>query len=634
MTFVNVKFILFLLKICCWGKEVDIMLKTLKSKFLAVYLFLVFITAVLGIVSVINVHSLSTGIQSLMTDNYKSINAASYMLEALEGQNTASLYYLVDKNQAVSSFNNYSNDFYKWYYVEAYNITEPGEKDLVDKIQISHLKYLNLFSELQTASKQPNSAGAIDFYNNEIYPQYNDQKKLLRDLSLLNEKAMFNGKENVIKASKQSMYVIIVFSTILVLGGFFAAWVSLKKFLGPLYALRDNMKALKEGELNKHTEIVSEDEIGDLSKEFNDMTKRLLQFEQSTLGKLLNEKNKSVAIVKSISDPILVMDTDYKIILVNDAFEELFNLREEEIENKYFLEVVRNSDLYEYIKNIYSSQENEIQQRIFYFTFKNKDYYYNVAVTKLKELDNKGYGLVVLFQNVTGLKQVEKLKSDFIATVSHEFKTPLTSIMMGTSLMFEEAPGSLNDKQKEIISAISEESERLLNLVNNLLQLSKVEYSKSVFKIEANSIKSIIENSFKGFEDYAKDKNISLKYNIIDNSKKVETDFDKTTWVINNLVSNALKASHSGGQILISAFIKQNKMCVAVKDNGEGIPEEYLEKVFDKFVQVKGNEHKGTGLGLSIAKEIVESQGGEIWCESKLGVGSTFTFTLPLSEGS
>lgn len=609
------------------------MLKTLKGKFLTVYSFLVFITAVLGIISVINVYTLSRSIQNLMTDNYKSISAVSFMLETLDGQNAATLSYInMDKNKAISSFNNYSNDFYKWYYLEAGNVTENGEKELVNEVQSSYVKYLTLFSKLQELSLQPNTDKTTAFYNNEIYPQYNTLKKLLRDISSLNEKAMFKGRERVTEASENSMYFILILSALSVLGGFAVAWLSLRKFLNPLYALRDNMKALKEGELNKHTEIVSEDEIGELSKEFNDMTQRLLQFEQSTLGKILDEKNKSLAIVKSISDPILVMDTDYKIALVNDAFEELFDLKEETILNRYFLEVIRNGELYDYIKNIYNLQDGEAQQNIFYFNYNNKDYYYNVLVTKLNELNDKKYGLVVLFQNVTGLKQVEKFKSDFIATVSHEFKTPLTSIMMGSSLIFEEAAGSINEKQKEIMSTINEESEKLLNLVNNLLQISKLESSKSIFKIEPHSAEAIITNSIKGFIEKAKEKNISLQYNIMDNRLKVNVDFDKTTWVLNNLISNALKYTHSGDNILITAFVKQNKMCISVKDTGDGIPEGYTEKIFEKFVQVKGTEDKGTGLGLAIAKEIVEAQSGEIWCESKLGEGSTFTFTLPLFE--
>ncbi|MFL0246347.1 HAMP domain-containing sensor histidine kinase [Candidatus Clostridium stratigraminis] len=609
------------------------MLKTLKGKFLTVYSFLVFITAVLGIVSAINVYSLSRSIQNLMTDNYKSISAVSFMLEALDGQNAATLSYInMDKNQAISSFNNYSNDFYKWYYLEGGNITENGEKELVNEVQTSYVKYLTLFSKLQELSLQPNTDKTTAFYNNEIYPQYNTLKKLLRDISSLNEKAMFNGRERVTEASENSMYFILILSALSVLGGFAVAWLSLRKFLSPLYALRDNMKALKEGELNKHTEIVSEDEIGELSKEFNDMTQRLLEFEQSTLGKILAEKNKSLAIVKSISDPILVMDTDYKIALVNDAFEELFDLKEEAVINRYFLEVIRNGELYDYIKNIYDLRDGEAQKNIFYFNYNNKDYYYNVLVTKLNEFNNKKYGLVVLFQNVTGLKQVEKLKSDFIATVSHEFKTPFTSIMMGSSLIFEEAAGSINEKQKEIMSTINEESEKLLNLVNNLLQISKLESSKSIFKIEPHSVEAIITNSIKGFIEKAKEKNISLQYNIMDNGLKVNVDFDKTTWVLNNLISNALKYTHSGDNILITAFVKQNKMCISVKDMGDGIPEGYTEKIFEKFVQVEGTEDKGTGLGLAIAKEIVEAQSGEIWCESKLGEGSTFTFTLPLFQ--
>jgi len=284
------------------------------------------------------------------------------------------------------------------------------------------------------------------------------------------------------------------------------------------------------------------------------------------------------------------------------------------------------------LKNIYNSEEDKIEQKIFYFNYNSKDFYYNVLVTRLRESGNKRYGLVVLFQNVTGLKEIEKLKSDFIATVSHEFKTPLTSIMMGASLIGDEAAGGLSKKQQEIVETINEESEKLLNLVNNLLHLSKLESSKSIFNIEACTIEAIVENSIKSFVTEAKERNIRLQYNPIGNSIKVKVDFDKTLWVLNNLISNALKFTEDGDKILIRSFVKQNRMCVSVKDTGKGIPEDYVEKIFDKFVQVKGTEDRGTGLGLSIAKEIVEAQGGEIWCESKLHEGSIFTFTLPLEE--
>lgn len=336
------------------------MLKTLKGKFLIVYLLLVFILAVVGATSIANIYSLGKSIQGLMTDNYKSINAAGYMLDALEGQNSAALTYInTNKNKGISDFNKNSGYFYQWYNVEASNITEKNEKQFVEDINNSYTAYLTLFSKLQETAINSDNSKVINFYNDEMYPEYSNLKKLLRDLSILNEKAMFSGKERVINASEKSMNIVIILSVLSIIGGLTAAWLSLVKFLSPLYALRDNMKALKEGELNKQTKIVSQDEIGELSKEFNDMTKRLMQFEQSTLGKVLAEKNKSLAIVKSISDPIIVMDADYKIVLINDAFEQLFKLEEKNVLNKYFLEVVRNGELYDYIKNIYNSEENK-----------------------------------------------------------------------------------------------------------------------------------------------------------------------------------------------------------------------------------------------------------------------------------
>jgi signal transduction histidine kinase len=262
------------------------------------------------------------------------------------------------------------------------------------------------------------------------------------------------------------------------------------------------------------------------------------------------------------------------------------------------------------------------------------DYYFNVISTTIKDRDLNIYGIVVLFQNVTKLKQLEKIKTDFINTISHELKTPLTSIMMGLSLVTDKKIGSLSEKQENIVAAIREDGEILTSLVNNLLQLCKIESDKAVFNMEACSIIGIIENCIKLFNDQAAAKEVNLYYEASEKLPKVSVDPEKISWTLNNLVSNALKYVNAGDEIFIKAFAKENKIFVSVKDTGVGIPNEYQKRIFDKFVQVKDSnmEIRGSGLGLAIAKEIVEAHGGKIWCESKLDVGSKFTFTLPISS--
>ncbi|QAT39422.1 ATP-binding protein [Clostridium sp. JN-9] len=611
------------------------MIRTLKAKFSIVYLFMVVITLIVGIVSAVNVYSLGKSIDGLMVDNYKSISVANKMLEALENENSSILTYInISRDKGIVDFHNYSSVFFNEFYIESNNITEKGEKELVSDIHASYINYLQLFSKFQEISADKNDAAMEQFYNKEITPEFNHLRDLLKKLIVLNEKSMSSSKNRVTQDAQDSMYAILILSGIGIVMAFILSSYSLKRFLSPLYALRENMKAVKEGNINQQIPIETQDEIGELSMEFNNMTNRLTQFEQSTLGRVIAEKNKSLAIVKSISDPIIVLDTNYKVLLINNALEDLFEIKEEDALNKYFLEVIRSGELYDYIQSAYKTHYEVPENKIMYFKFNDKDFYFNVVVTVLNDSEKNSAGMVVLFQNITGIKQVEKIKSDFIATVSHEFKTPLTSLMMGTSLINEESIGTLNHQQKDIIAAIKEDSEKLLSLVNNLLTLSKIESNNSIFNMEPNSINEIIQESMKGFMEQAKNSGVKLSCKLDNDIPMVKADFEKVTWVINNLISNALKFTKSGDSIFISAFRNQDKLCVSVKDTGIGIPEEYREKIFDKFVQVKQGDDTstGTGLGLSIAKEIVEAHGGEIWCESKLASGSEFLFTLPIAK--
>lgn len=609
------------------------MLKTLKAKFSTVYLLLVLIIAVIGVSSTFNIYSLSRLLDGLMTDNYRSIKAANDMTKALDLQNASILTYInISHEEGINSFFLHEKEFNNYFSMEFNNITEPGEKSLVDEIDLSYSTYLESFSKLQEIHASSGYAASIDYYKTNIVPAYEKLRAALGNIQKLNETVMFKNKTSVTAFADKSMYITSIISLFSIFIGFLLSRISLRRFLKPIYSLSDTISALKEGEINKPAPVISEDEIGELTAEFNNMLERLNKFEQSTFGKLMTEKNKSMTIVKSISEPLIVLDTNYKITLLNNAFEETFNTKEEEVINKYFLETIGNGDLYEYIEGIYEGHSQENSTKLIYLNSQDKDYYFNVIVSILMDASSKPSGTVVLFQNVTQLKQIEKLKTNLTATISHEFKTPLTSIIIGTSLIAGEKLGPLNTKQKEIIAAISEDSDRLLDLVNNLLTLSKLESDKSTFNIQPALISEIIEVSVKALSEQAKNKEIKLHYNHDSHLEKVKVDAEKITWVLNNLISNALKFTSPGGEIIISSFVNNNRMCVSVKDTGIGIPYEYLEKIFDKFVQVpsQASDLNGTGLGLAIARELIEAHGGEIWCESKLSEGSTFTFTLPL----
>lgn len=610
------------------------MFRSLKTKISLIYLCLVILIGFVGMISIIDLYNLSITIDNLMTNNYRSISSVTNMSQAVESQDRAILTYMnIDRQKGIDLFTENNDTFAKWFNIENNNITERGEKKLVDNTNQYYSKYVKSFLQLQEISRNQGIQKAHDFYTVSITPIFMKLKLEMKAISLLNEKAMFNGKNKANENSRYSMYVLLLITSFVILAGFFTSRYLANRFLHPIDVLRQTIKFVTAGDYSQQAKIMSQDEIGELANEFNNMTRRLQQYELSALGKLMTEKNRFISIVKSISDPLIVMDSNYKIILINHASDIFFNINEENVITKHFLEVIRNSELFDHISATLESKE-EYKEKIIQLSSNDANYYLNVVVTNVKDNQNNITSQIVLFQNVTSLKQIEQVRTDYIATISHEFKTPLTSIILGADLLQEEGIGTINKEQQSIVFAIKEDSEKLSTLINDLLELSNIESSKAIFRIESCSIVGIIEDSVKQFFRQAEQNNVIIDLEVDENLPKVFADYEKITWVINNLISNALKYTNAGDTIAIKASVKGEKMYISVKDSGAGIPLEYQNRIFDKFVQIKGNdlEIRGTGLGLAVVKSIIDAHDEKIWCESSIDSGSNFTFTLKLNK--
>lgn len=605
------------------------MLKTLKGKISIVYLGLVLLVIIIGAISGINLYYLSKTIDGLMIDNYKSIKAVNLMNEELDNQNDAILTYIYqDRQTGIKQFNEGSSIFYNWYNVEANNITEKNEAKYVEEIKNSYIDFTMGFSGLQEIPSG-DDAEELYYYNTKIKPDFDHLKTLLNSLLQLNETAMFEKKSNTTILAQDSMYAILIITLLAALFGFIISMVFTNRFLRPMGQLIDSIRKVKEGNLEQIMSIKSDDELGKLAVEFNNMIKRLKQYEESQLGKIMNERNKTLSVVKSISDPLLVLSSDYKINLLNSAAEELFETDEKNALNKHFLLIVKDEELFEKVTSIVDSDfsSDEIEQ------VKYGDKYYDVTISTINNYKSEVSDIILVFHNITELKKLDQAKDDFISIISHEFKTPLTSIMMGTSMILEEKIGPLNEKQKDTLMAIEEEGERLTELVNELIELTKIESGKEIYNFKCCSMFGIVENTIKPLYHIAGEKGVNLSHSIDEDLPYVYADPEKISWVLNNLITNALKYTNVGDDINISAVINNGTMQISVKDTGIGIPKEYKDKIFDKFFHTKNNdtfEIKGTGLGLAVVKEIVEAHGGKVWCESDLDVGSNFIFTLPI----
>ncbi len=225
--------------------------------------------------------------------------------------------------------------------------------------------------------------------------------------------------------------------------------------------------------------------------------------------------------------------------------------------------------------------------------------------------------------------ELNEAKTNFIATVSHELKTPLSSIKMSARLLTDLRVGALNSEQQELTRSITDDADRLLKITGELLNMSQVETGNIQLKLQPANPAMIVNQAIQAVSFQAQQRKISIHTELAENLPFIQADVEKTSWVLINLLTNAIKYSPEESGIEVAAFRKQDKVEFIVKDHGKGIDEKYLPRIFERYFKVPGtHDRNGTGLGLSISKEFIEAQGGKIWVDSRLGEGSSFGFTF------
>jgi NtrC-family two-component system sensor histidine kinase KinB len=298
--------------------------------------------------------------------------------------------------------------------------------------------------------------------------------------------------------------------------------------------------------------------------------------------------------------------------------------------------VDKSEQLFDYVKqSVESGQSPPIEEGKNIFTVQRGEerYHYQFSITPVRARVGSMLAVVLLLRDVTKLKELDRLKSEFVMMASHELRTPLTSIGMSVDLLLESAMGKLTDKEQRLLSAAHEEQQRLKALVNDLLELSKIEAGKIDMEFEHTPVPILLEKSVAVLKAQADEKHIELSFEVEKELPHAKADPNKVTWVLANLISNALRYTDSGGYIRLFAGQVGTQIHISVSDDGTGIPYEYQSKIFDKFVRVGSDrDGEGSGLGLAICKEIIRAHGGAIWVDSTPGQGSTFTFTLPVAE--
>ncbi|MBN1972726.1 MAG: HAMP domain-containing protein [Sedimentisphaerales bacterium] len=609
---------------------------TLRKKVLIGYgLALCLVIAVI-IWSLVNIAHLGKASQAILKENYQSILAAENMIYSLERQDSAILLLMLNyPDEAVKQFMENENDFLLWLGRAKDNITISGEEKIIENISNGYSVYLTNFSNLQTI-RLSETAQSPQFYHETVLPSFKFVRQECIQLREINQNTMFDASNVANDVSNRAFWSVFTIGSISVVAGLVFSLLLAGIIVRPVHQIIEAAQKISDGDYDVEVKASTRDELGAMAQDFNLMVKKLKAYRNLNLKQILTEKHKSEAVIRSIDDGIIVLNSDFQIEDINPTVSGIFEKKPDEIKGRHLLEITKDENLFNYVKHAFESKtvstHEEQETNILTINKGNSQQHFLFSATPVSSGEESVISMVLLLRNITRLKELDRLKSEFVMTASHELKTPLTSIGMSISLLKEKTIAKLNPAEIELLNAADEEVQRLKALIKDLLDISKIEAGKMPIEFDSVSIRLIFEKVISILKNQADEKNIELSYTVPDELPAINADINKITWVLTNLISNSLRYTDKGCYIRLSAEHSGSQIYISVADNGAGIPYEYQSRIFDKFVQVKTEKALGgSGLGLFICKEIVRAHGGTIWVESQPGNGSTFTFSVPIA---
>jgi NtrC-family two-component system sensor histidine kinase KinB len=577
-----------------------------------------------GLYAIFLFTKLGGAIDVILRENYQSVVASQNMKEATDKMDAGLLLMLGgDEKQGEALFQQYAPVFEKNSDIEAHNITLPGEGDLEAKVQRLHATYMNAAAKF--AALAPTDPARRALYFGELLPTSQEVEATANRILEINQQNMVEANNAARQQSRDaSRYMLMT----LLIGFAVAAGVAYalaRSIIQPIQTLTESAQELGEGNLDQHVPVQSQDEMGLLAEAFNKMGAKLRAYRQSTTEKILQAQQTTESALRAFPDPILVFSTDRHIQLQNAAADRFLRQIGGDIASLGALSIYIDQSL----GGSADFQPTSFDKAIA-VSLEGAEKFYLPRVLAMRNETGAPVGVVVVLQDVTRFRVADDVKTDLIATVSHELKTPLTSMQMAVYLLLEEKVGPLNPKQTELLLAARNNSDRLFEMIEDLLDLARFEGGAALIEKHAMSSEQLVQEEAKREKELILSRGLELKIELEPHLPKVEISRPRIDQVFANFVSNAVKHSPQGGTITFVARRDGAKIVrFAVRDEGPGIPKELRRRIFDKFFRVSESGGEGAGLGLSIAREIVLAHGGNIGVESEEGKGSEFFFTLP-----
>jgi len=583
--------------------------------------FVVILLAV-GAYAIVQFARLAGSVDAAVTNSYQSFTAASAMSLALAGMDRELSW--VISGPRVSNKNalmEYRKHFETNLDLLLKASTLPGEMALTQQVATNYqafLKAVDAISSLDSPEKQRQA------YEQDMVPSGQTINLLLGKIHDLNHKAILATSQNIREKTEAVTHLMIFGLVVALLISTFAGYQLGRSILEPIQLLTRATRELGEGKLDQPVPVATRDELGELALAFNNMAAQLQEYRQSTTEKIVRLHRTMEATLASFPDPIFVLDKAGHIELKNPAAEGLAS--------GLHLDGQLPDRLQAIARNTLASGENFLPDsfdEVITYRINGVDKFFLPRVLAMRSKEDALFGVAVVLSDVTRFRLLDATKTDLVATVSHEIKSPLTSVRMVLHILLEKTVGALTPKQDELLQAARNDTERLLRILNDLLDLARLEEGSDSLRKEPAAPAELLTSVMKETAGKITARGLNVNFIIAPDLPAILVDRQRINHVFTNLLSNAIKHSPANGEIILGArLVKDNDVEFSVTDHGPGIPEEYHSRIFDRFFRVPGQSQSGAGLGLSIAREITVSHGGHIGVKSAPGQGCNFYVVL------
>lgn len=540
----------------------------------------------------------------ILKNNQETLLYCSNMLNALEDIQT--------HDTAISSFE-------KNLVGQEHNVTEPGEGEVTQALR----QHFELLKKNHTDSTQ-----------------YAVIRKSIYGIESLNQQAIIRKNETAQNTAEDATIWLTVIFTVIAIISFTFVTNFPSVIANPIRTLLGGITDIANKNYKSRIHLKQNDEFGELAASFNTMAARLEEYESSNLAHILFEKKRIEAIINNMHDPVIGLDEQKRVLFVNGEALQVTGLAEKDMIGRPVQDIAVTNDL---VRSLITEllqpgkEEHHTTKEPLKIYADGKESFFEKDILKIYSpagsTERQVIGYVIILKNITLFKELDFAKTNFIATVSHELKTPISSIKMSLQLLEDERIGSTNTEQKQLVQNIRDEADRLLKITGELLNMTQVETGKMQLNIQPANAKDIVQYAVEAVKTTAEQKNISIDTFVPGNLPQVMADKEKTAWIITNLLSNAVHYSYDNNRVLLNVQQVNDAIQFTVQDFGKGIDAGYIDRIFDRYYKVPGSRKDGTGLGLAISKDFIEAQGGNITVSSETGVGSIFTVMLKMAKG-